>query len=211
MSKSEQAYLLLERMIEEGELAPESLVSESTLTELTGFGRTPIREAVQRLSRNHMLRIHPNKGIEIPRISVEDQLSRLEVRRAMETLAVRLACERASGAEVEAMSHLADTLTGQHSLTEYADTVRETHALVTVGAHNPYLAEAMAPLQGMSRRFWLTHVRDERREVAEGSELHRALLRSIIGRDKDGAQDASIALNDYLVESALAVVLNRSA
>ena len=210
MNKSEQAFTQLEAMIERGELAPDSFVSESSLMEVTGLGRTPIREAVQRLARNHMLRIHPNKGIEIPRISVEDQLSRLEVRRAVEVLAVGLACERASLAEFESMRTLADSLTGEHDLSAYAETVRQTHALILSATHNLYLAEAMLPLQGMSRRFWLMHIREEHKEVTDGSRLHRELLDAITRRDQEAARLASLALNDYLVASALSVVMGRS-
>lgn len=210
MNKSEQAFHLLEDLIERGELAPDSFVSESSLTELTGLGRTPIREAVQRLARNHMVRIHPSKGIEIPRISVEDQLSRLEVRRAVEVLAVNLACERATHEEGEEIAALAATLDGSHALHAYAETVRETHALILSAAHNHYLAEAMTPLQGMSRRFWLMHIKDERAEIAEGSRLHRELLEAIAHKHAEAAKAASLALNDYLVSSAIAVLIGRT-
>jgi DNA-binding GntR family transcriptional regulator len=210
VNKSEQAFYQLEAMIERGELEPDSFVSESSLMQVTGLGRTPTREAVQRLARNHMLRIHPNKGIEIPRISVEDQLSRLEVRRAVEVLAVALACERATQRELEAIESLAATLNGEHLLHDYAETVRQTHSLILAASHNFYLAEAMVPLQGMSRRFWLMHVRDERKEVLEGSRLHRALLDAIAVRDREAARQASLELNDYLVASALSVVTGRS-
>ncbi|MCW2131328.1 GntR family transcriptional regulator [Arthrobacter sp. VKM Ac-2550] len=210
MGKSEEVYASLVRMIEKGELEAGGLVSESGLMERTGFGRTPVREAVQRLARDHMVRIHPSKGIEIPAISVEDQLKRLEVRRVMEVLAVTLACERSTSKEAEVMSALAATLDGHHALDEYSETVRRTHELITASARNDYLAEAMAPLQGLSRRFWLTHVLDEQHEIAVGSVHHRHILEAISARDISKARESSIALNDYLVEFALSVINSRA-
>ena len=206
MNQSEQAVGVIERLIEQGDLKPGSMVSERGLMDLTGLGRTPVREAIQRLALNHMLRIHPNKGIEIPAISVEDQLSGLEVRRAVEVLAVELACSRATQKDIEAIAALKTTLAGDFGLHEYSDTIRQTHALIIQAAHNPYLEALMVPLQTLSRRFWIMHVRDERAEITHGKRLHQDILRAILARDTQRAGAASLALNAYLVDFALSVV-----
>lgn len=203
--KAAQAYHDLERMIVFQELEPGSLVSEALLMERTGLGRTPVREALQQLSRNRMVEIHPNKGVLIPPTSVEAQLRMLELRRVLEALAVRLACERATADERAAMEVMAGRLDhGTFTLREYAETVRGTHELIAAGSHNDYLADAMAPLQGLSRRFWFTHVVEEDAEIKAGATLHSTLLVSIVSGDVDGAETASHALNDYLVDFAYA-------
>jgi DNA-binding GntR family transcriptional regulator len=74
------------------------------------------------------------------------------------------------------------------------------------GAHNEYLAETMAPLQGLSRRFWYTHVVDEETEIKTGANLHVAILQAILGRDPDAAEAASHDLNDYLVSFSYATL-----
>lgn len=206
MNQSEQAVGVIERLIEQGDLKPGSMVSERGLMDLTGLGRTPVREAIQRLALNHMLRIHPNKGIEIPAISVEDQLSGLEVRRAVEVLAVELACSRATEKDIAAIAALKSTLAGDFGLHEYSDTIRQTHALIIQAAHNPYLEALMVPLQTLSRRFWIMHVRDERAEITHGKRLHQDILQAILARDTQRAGAASLALNAYLVDFALSVV-----
>ncbi|MDU0343839.1 GntR family transcriptional regulator [Bosea rubneri] len=206
MNQSEQAVGVIEHLIEQGDLKPGSMVSERGLMELTGLGRTPVREAIQRLALNHMLRIHPNKGIEIPAISVEDQLSGLEVRRAVEVLAVELACSRATEKDIGAIAALKATLAGDFALPNYSETVRQTHALIIQAAHNPYLEALMVPLQTLSRRFWIMHVRDEQVEIAHGKRLHQDILQAILARDTAQAGAASLALNAYLVEFALSVV-----
>ena len=200
------AYDAIEAMISTLQLQPGSPVVEAEIVEITGLGRTPVREAIQRLALNHMLRIHPNKGIEIPAITVEDQLSGLEVRRAVEVLAVGLACRRATGKDMEAIVALTATLSGGFELHGYSETVRQTHALIIQAAHNPYLEALMVPLQTLSRRFWIMHVRDEQAEIAHGKRLHQDILQAILARDPDGAGAASLALNSYLVEFALSVV-----
>lgn len=199
--KAAQAYREIERLIVFQEIPPGSLASESMLMDKTGLGRTPVREALQQLARNRMVEIHPNKGVLIPPTSVEAQLRMLELRRVLEALAVRLACHRATDAIRQQMTDMVDLLAQDaFTLGAYAETVKDTHDLIVAGAGNDYLADAMAPLQGLSRRFWFTHIVDEQAEITAGSKLHTDILQAILERDPDTAEAASHALNDYLVD-----------
>ncbi|GAB3580782.1 GntR family transcriptional regulator [Calidifontibacter terrae] len=206
-SKAAAAYRQIERMITFQQLAPGMLVSESLLMERTGLGRTPVREALQRLARNRMVEIHPSKGVLIPSTSVEAELRMLELRRVLEGLAVRLACARATSdvrARIEAMIHsLQDTA---FTLETYADSVKQTHDLIVEAAGNDYLSDAIAPLQGLSRRFWIAHVIDRDAEISTGSGLHRRILTAIRDQEPDAAEAASHALNDYLVDFSYATL-----
>lgn len=201
--KAEGAYAELERMIVFQEIAAGSLVSESRLTEMTGFGRTPIREALQRLARERMVQIHPNKGVLIPAASMESQLRLLEMRRALEVLAVTLACQRARSADRDEMSTMVRRLKEEtFTLVTYLDTVRTTHHLITAAADNEYLSEALAPAQALSRRFWIAHMRHQEHHIHEGARLHCRILNAILASDETAAAAASTALNDYLVDFA---------
>ncbi|MDQ1850642.1 GntR family transcriptional regulator [Gemmobacter fulvus] len=209
-SQSDQAVALLQDMIERGELKPGSMVSERGLVEVTGLGRTPVREALQRLALTRMLRIHASKGIEIPAVSVEDQLNGLEVRRVMERLSVLLACQRATSKDIGELAQLRATLADAFDLRGYAETVRQTHVVIIRATGNPYLEAALTPLQSLSRRFWFLHVQDETKEITAGKALHTAILSGVMERDADAACAASLALNDYLVRFALATVSERA-
>src|SRR5919202_2425489 len=79
-NKSDEAYLRIEELIPFKDLAPGQLVSEAMLARLTGFGRTPVREALQRLAREGMVEVHPGRGNLVAPISVEAQLDLLEIR-----------------------------------------------------------------------------------------------------------------------------------
>jgi DNA-binding GntR family transcriptional regulator len=205
--KAAQAYREIERLIVFQEIPPGSLASESMLMERTGLGRTPVREALQQLARNRMVEIHPNKGVLIPATSVEAQLRMLELRRVLEALAVRLACHRATSGIRQQMTDMVDLLAQDaFTLEAYAETVKDTHQLIVAGAANDYLSDAMAPLQGLSRRFWFTHVVDHQAEITAGSKLHTEILQAILERDPDTAEAASHALNDYLVDFSYAAL-----
>lgn len=58
-SLAEQAYRVLERSIVTLELEPGAIVNERSLIELTGMGRTPIREAIQRLAWEGLVEVRP--------------------------------------------------------------------------------------------------------------------------------------------------------
>ena len=206
--KAAQAYRLIEQLIVSEQLAPGTLVSEAVIMERTGLGRTPVREALQQLARNRMVEIHPNRGVIIPPASVEAQLRMLEVRRVLEALAVRLACSNATANDRKQIEAMMLRLSNQPMApVEYAETLKEIHSLVASTCGNEYLADAMAPLQGLSRRFWLAHLRDGGlNDVCSGSAHYLEILRAILARDPDAAERASRALNDYLLEFAYATI-----
>ena len=104
---AEGAYRALEEMIVTRQLRPGSMLSENQLSEQLGCGRTPIREALQRLKFEGYVEIHPRRGVLVAPIDVLKQLELLEVRRPLENLVVRLAAARASEPERAEMRGLA--------------------------------------------------------------------------------------------------------
>lgn len=210
MTKAEAAYQRLAEMIESGQLEAGSLLSETQLMELVGIGRTPLREATQRLSRDHLVKLRPGSGIEVPSLAVDEQLSRLEVRRSLEVLAVGLACERASQEQLTRIAQHADNLERISNISEYISGIRRSHALICDAAQNEYLVDAMTPLQGLSRRFWLAHIVDEDSEIRKGRNLYIAALRGVVAREGDQARQGIRDLNDHLINSALEAARRRA-
>ncbi|GIU37305.1 GntR family transcriptional regulator [Shewanella schlegeliana] len=203
-NKSEFAYDQLEKMITFRELKPGSMVSEKQLSEQLGVGRTPVREALQRLSYERMVEIHPRRGIQIPQISLESQLKILEVRRDVEALCARFAATRASESEKIRMTKLASQLEDNAAKQDdliYAQLLKQIHILLVQVSNNEYLQLAMAPLQGLSRRFWFAY-KNESSDLADAAYLHATILRKIVEGDPIAAVEASYALNDYLTNMA---------
>jgi DNA-binding GntR family transcriptional regulator len=203
-NKSELAYAWIEEMITFQDLLPGALVSETMLAERTGLSRTPVREALQRLAREGMIEIHPKRGILVAPLSVEAQLQLLEIRRSLEQLAVRLAVRRSRASDRHRMAELATVLesfTGE-DCRAFGPLLRRSHSLIASAAQNPFLPAAMAPLHGLSRRFWFANMRDVTADLRDGADKHIAILRAIHTQDEEAAVRASLALNDYLVQFA---------
>jgi len=93
---TEQAYRLIEEQVVTLRLKPGDVLSEQMLSATFKIGRTPIREALQRLAREGLVTILPRKGILVSDINPRTQLLVLEVRRELERLLSRAGSERAT-------------------------------------------------------------------------------------------------------------------
>src|SRR5215475_8663605 len=96
---TDRAYRELEEMIVTLQLSPGTILSEQALAQRLKIGRTPIREALQRLARDGLVVIMPRRGIMVSEINLRLQLRLLEVRRELERLMASLAAERATPEE----------------------------------------------------------------------------------------------------------------
>src|SRR5262245_61935698 len=106
-SMTEQAYRIIEEQIVTLRLKPGEVLSEQLLSATCGFGRTPIREALQRLAREGLITVLPRKGILVSDLNPRTQLLVLEVRRELERLLSRAGAERATPVQRERMLEIA--------------------------------------------------------------------------------------------------------
>ena len=90
----------LRQAILKGELEPGERLMEIQLAERLGVSRTPIREAIRKLELEGLVLMIPRKGAEVAKISARSLRDVLEVRRALEELAIELACQRMSEEDV---------------------------------------------------------------------------------------------------------------
>jgi DNA-binding GntR family transcriptional regulator len=91
---SEEAYEQIKDKIITLELEPASVIDEQALMEQLGLGRTPVREALQRLSADGLVHIVPRRGMFVTDISITDLQQIIEVRIALTGFCARLAAQR---------------------------------------------------------------------------------------------------------------------
>jgi DNA-binding GntR family transcriptional regulator len=196
---AEQAYDRLEEMIVTLELAPGSLVSEAGLGALLGIGRTPTREALQRLATDHLVVVLPQRGIMISNVGVEEHLLALQVRRALEGLVVAGAARRSLPDERERFRELADRM--ERTAVEgdakgFLELDTEFNDFVARCARNPYAEHAIAPLHALSRRYWYIH-QGRHGDLVHAAALHADVMRAIAAGDEASALRASDVLLDF--------------
>ena len=196
------AYEQLEELIVTAELKPGAILSESTLVEQLAIGRTPIREALQRLEREGLIKIMPRKGIEVTDLNPSKQLLMLEWRRDLEKLLARSGALGATEEERSAFIVIADAMDEiAHAGSDIAF-MRQDYALnqlMAQAAHNEYASRAIGLIHGLARRFWFAHF-ETIANMPLCSNLHANLARKVAQGDPETAATAVDALMDYLEE-----------
>jgi DNA-binding GntR family transcriptional regulator len=183
-------------------LQPGTTVSELSLSELTGIGRTPIREAIQRLAREHLIVILPQRGLLIPDIDVKKQLRLLRTRREVERLICRSAAKAATPEEREVFDQLASEfaeVSRKKDDVTFVRLDREFNELCLIAARNEFAEGAMRLMHGLSRRFWYLHYK-QAADLPEIARLHGAVAKAIADGNVNGAGRALDALLDNIEE-----------
>ena len=182
------------------ELPPGGAVSEAMLSERLGIGRTPIREALQRLGRERLVQILPRRGVIVSDINVKAQLRLLEVRREIERLVARSAARRASQEERARFAELAKAFERAARTNDditFLRIDREFNELCLEAARNEFAATAMQLMASLSRRFWYLHYQ-QAADMPETAKLHADIARAIAEGDVDAAGRAADALLDNI-------------
>lgn len=205
---AEQAYVRLEELIVTLKLAPGRVVSEQELSELLGVGRTPIREALHRLSMQKLVRVLPRLGIVVSEIDVKAQLRLLEVRRELERLLCRAAAKRATLEERKLFATLEGEFRACAASSEeerFMRADRSFNDLVLQAARNEFAASALGMMNSLSRRFWFLHYR-QAADLALTARLHADVAGAIAAAHPDTAATACNALLDTIAEFTRATV-----
>jgi DNA-binding GntR family transcriptional regulator len=197
---TERAYRALEEEIVTLRLKPSQVLSEQMLSATFNIGRTPIREALQRLAREGLVAILPRKGILVSDINPRNQLLVLEVRRELERLLSRAGAERATKEQRDQLQEIARGMDRASRAKDDLAFMRldlELNRLMIEAGHNDYAARSMKLLQGLSRRFWYMHYR-EAADLPLCARLHANQARAIAQGNGDAAARASDKLMDYV-------------
>lgn len=199
-SLTDQAYAILEEQIVTLVLEPGQVLSENTLAVSLGIGRTPIREALQRLAREGLIVILARRGIMVSEINVRNQLELLRVRRELERLMAQLAANRASGEERGLFKSLAAGMTKaslENDDVAFMRLDQELNSLISRSCRNEYAQRAIGLTHGLSRRFWYRHYQ-EVLDLPLCAQLHAALALAISERSANEAMVCSDRLLDYI-------------
>lgn len=180
-SLADQAYLALRELIVSLELAPGALVKEPELVERLGIGRTPVREALRRLSQERLIEVFPRRGMVVTTVDVRDLARLCEVRLALEPEAARLAAERATQADLDEITSLLTELAARRRRDDRSLIAldRRIHAAIYRASHNDFLVETLDEYYTHALRIWMLGLEKTGLSAAvhEHAELLGAILR----------------------------------
>jgi DNA-binding GntR family transcriptional regulator len=203
-SLAEQAYIALEQKLVSLELPPGTLVSEGRLIAMTGLGRTPVREAMQRLAQQDLIQVLPRKGLLVTPVSHTAMMHILETRKPLERVIVYRAALNAKDEQRGSLAAAARDLATTHDNFEAFLVLENTiNHLMDQCAGNPFASAAVAPLRSHCRRFWYLH--RQRLQLSDAISAQSKLARLVARRDFNGAQkavDGVIAVFERLAAGA---------
>lgn len=198
-----QAYRLLEEQLVTLRLMPGELISERDLMDSAGIGRTPVREAIQRLSAEGLLQVLPRKGLMVTPLRRSDLSQIIEARRVLERLLVVKATERATTDQRQALADLAaDIEAATDDLEGFFRLDQHLNNLLDEACNNRFLVNALTAMHSQCRRLWYLHRR--RLDLPRSTQLHGGLARAVAQGNGAGAiraLDEIIAILEDLVNT----------
>lgn len=204
---AEQACDRLEEMIVTLQLPPGHIFSEAELSERLRIGRTPIREALQRLAAQKLVATLPRRGMVVSEVNIAEYLALLETRRVLDRLIAIRAAKRALPEQRAALIEIAGrmrTFARDGRIDAFMRLDRQGDETLASACRNHFAAQAAAPLHTHCRRFWYAYQHDG--DLAQSAGLHSAVFELVAAADESGAAAATDALLEYLEHFARAVL-----
>ncbi len=155
-------FQTLRTAILKGDLHPGERLMELQLADKLGVSRTPIREAIRMLEREGLAVTIPRKGAEVARMTQKDMEDVLQIRMALEELAVTLACQNIVPSRLHelhiAMEEFADkTRKGDLAMIAKADV--NFHDILYNSSDNPKLISMLNNLREQMYRYRVEYLK----------------------------------------------------
>lgn len=186
-SLSQQAYKIIRNRIISLDLPPGAVINEADIRQELGLGRTPIREALQRLALERLIVIIPRRGTFVTDIGITDLYRLFEARMVLEVFAARMACRRGKESHWQQMAEVLARADAEDVGQEELIIIDETcHKIMYEAADNKFLRDSLVSLYALSLRLWyyaLFQVGGMHEAVLE----HTLILEQLQRRDEDAA------------------------
>ncbi|MEU0968485.1 GntR family transcriptional regulator [Streptomyces sp. NPDC005917] len=214
VTQSDLAYEELRSEIVHWHLPPGTHLNEVQLAERLGVSRTPLRQAIQRLANEGLVRTFPGRGSQVTEIALQDVVHLFQMREALEPYAARLCARRpdrvrfgglvADFDEQRAQLDAGGPADGDYS--RYYALIGELDTAIDDGANNPYLQASLSGLRGHLQRLRQIARRRPSRMLQTVSE-HLAICAAIHdGSESEAAQATAAHINNSLRNILAAMV-----
>ena len=192
-SLTDEVYNALKWRILTHDLRPGGLFTEDDLGRLSGYGRSPVHQAVHRLQYDGLVEILPRKGIVVRAFSGRDINQLIEVRLPIEMEMARLAALRATPEQLKGLRALLAKGRSYLKRTDREGLMaldRNFHHGIAECTGNQVLMEVLEILHQRSMILWFVSVSSDRRAYDIVHEEHQEVLARLDARDADGAAEA---------------------
>jgi GntR family transcriptional regulator, rspAB operon transcriptional repressor len=189
--QSQRVYETLRERILDWDLAPGAPLSENDLARQLGGSRTPVRQAIQQLSREGLVRALPGRGAFVAEISLGDIVELFEMREILEAGAAVHAAQASSRDSLKPLEQ--EFLDSRGAINDndnsaYYDIIRRFDLEVLSLCGNRRLAQALEEIWAQARRLRHMAATDATR-LAETVDEHIGILQAIVAGDEVEAAD----------------------
>jgi DNA-binding GntR family transcriptional regulator len=195
---ADRAYAEMRDRIVTLRIPPGSPIDEDALGKELEMGRTPVREAIKRLSLENLVTVFPRRGTFASEINITDLAHIADVRVQLEAHAAYRAAERIAPAQREELEELLAELGRTEESADPRALVgldTRVHRFIYRCADNPYLEETLGRYLNLSLRIWHLVI-DRLPHLSARVHEHSDLLAAI--RDGDAERARTIA-GDHVI------------
>ena len=190
-----------------GELKPGERLMEIHLADKLGVSRTPIREAIRKLELEGLVTMIPRRGAEVAQITEKNLRDVLEVRRALDALAVELACERITEDELAELKKACENFeleTKRGNANQVAQADVELHDIILKASGNERLMQMISKLSQQMYRYRLEYIKDaDKRQILMVE--HEHILKALTLRH---IQEAKMAVREHIDNQEITILKN---
>ncbi|WP_173919976.1 GntR family transcriptional regulator [Pseudidiomarina piscicola] len=188
ITASDRVLYEIQRAIVEGDIAAGSKISEPELAKRFDVSRAPLREALARLERCHLIERTPNAGARVVTLTPAGLISLYQIREELEGLACRLAAEQMPIEEINELAALLDQHLSSQRVREGESYYQEAgdldfHYRVILGSKNSYLINMLCDELYYLVRMYRVQMGMNGPRVSRAFDEHKAILNAIANRD----------------------------
>jgi DNA-binding GntR family transcriptional regulator len=188
----EKAYRIIKSKIINCEYPPESFLNEAELLKEIGASRTPIREALNKLEQENLIRIIPKKGVIVGVIAISEINDVYQIRELVEPYIIRTWSDKLNiktlTAFKEKLMNMADSLSEKE---RYAMDDSLHRCIISV-CENKYLKQLMEKSYDQNHRIRIISGK-LRSRLERSNDEHINILNLLIARNIEGAAQAMSA------------------
>jgi DNA-binding GntR family transcriptional regulator len=188
ITAADRVLVQIRTAIVDGEIPAGTKISEPELARRYDLSRAPLREALARLERCHLIERTPNAGARVVKLSIEGLRSLYQLREELEGLACRLAAEHMTEQEIAEVRALLDQHLSTQRVREGESYYQEAgdvdfHYRVILGSKNPYLINILSDELYFLVRMYRVQLGMNGPRVSRAFDEHKAIINAIANRD----------------------------
>ena len=188
ITSSDRVLFEIQRAIVEGDIAAGCKISEPELARRFNVSRAPLREALARLERCHLIERIPNSGARVVTLSMDGLISLYQIREELEGLACRLAAEQMPDNEIDELRQLLDKHLETQRVREGESYYQEAgdldfHYRIILGSKNQYLINMLCDELYYLVRMYRVQMGMNGPRVSRAFDEHKAIINAIANRD----------------------------